>query len=256
MPKKIVSIAFFRNRHSEYESARCGEAQGKFFVNYLATFVRAHHSVFGDWKLMVHHDDRAKAFPYFGTLVRMQSRGLLVLQDCGTADTLCGSMLWRLRPVWDPAVEVVICRDLDSLPTPREKRAVDRWIADDSCWLHSMQDSPSHRSTTLMGGMVGFKAKHAKLYNSFDSFMGAVSYIGINLNQKGADQKVLAMMYGRYSQYLRLDTPDTLGAHDDPRDRCDGHARHIGGAFHCEPVRVFYDKNGYTDPRIPECERG
>ena len=36
----IVSLAFFRNDASGYESERAGDARGRFFINFLPTLVR------------------------------------------------------------------------------------------------------------------------------------------------------------------------------------------------------------------------
>lgn len=251
---RVVSYSFYRHPASDYESERCGEARGRFFVNYLPTIIRAHHSVFPDWEMRIHHDDTARQFDYFKTLERMHGKRLLRLVDMGTAHTLCGSMLWRLRPLFDPDVRYFVCRDVDSLSTPRERRAVERWVGSGKPVM-SMQDSVSHRGTYIMGGMCGFdsQSQDAKRWSTWEKFEEAVRNLGIDMNQKGADQKVLGAMYAK--RFVHLETPETLGGHDDPRDTCGGHARHIGGAFFSKPVRDWYDQNGYSLKGILEAER-
>ena len=150
--KKVVSYAFFRSEHSEYESERCGEARGRFFVNYFRAIVPAHQSVMPDWEMRIHYDDQVTAMPYWRALCRMETAGLLKLVPCGEAKTFFGSMLWRLKPIWDEGVDVVSCRDVDSLPTPRDKKAVENWLTlnnrmdsrinSPETWMFSMQDSP------------------------------------------------------------------------------------------------------------------
>ena len=85
---------------------------------------------------------------------------------------LCRAMLWRVEPV--DYADYTICRDLDALPTLRERQAVEIWIRNDTL-AHSMNDSISH-CIPLMGGMIGFKK------NAFP-----IDITG-NFRAKGSDQ--------------------------------------------------------------------
>lgn len=51
--------------------------------------------------------------------------------------------------------DVVISRDADSRLTPREKAAVDQWLASDK-GIHIMHDHPYH-AVPMLGGMWGYK---------------------------------------------------------------------------------------------------
>jgi hypothetical protein len=50
---------------------------------------------------------------------------------------------------------LVMSRDLDSALTPRERAAVDAWLASNKSF-HAMRDNPVH-STPMLGGMWGFR---------------------------------------------------------------------------------------------------
>jgi hypothetical protein len=173
----VVSYSFFRSEHSGYESANAGVARGIFFLNFIRVLVRAHWAVWGeDWQLRIHHDDRVQEFPCFKALQRMEAAGLLKLVDCGKAETLCGSMLWRLRPVWDPEVEEFVSHP-------------------DHPDVHAILDSESH-SGPLMGGMTAFNAHYLRAQFVYpESFNTAAEAIckdrGIDLNRHGADQRIL-----------------------------------------------------------------
>lgn len=248
---RIVSYAFFRNDQSAYESERCGVARGRFFVTYLPAIIRTHRSVYPEFRLMVHHDDRAREFPYFKALERFHERGMLKLVYCGEAKRLCEAMLWRMRPIWDePDSEVVVCRDIDSLSTPRERGAVLRWI-DTSSPIHGIHDSASHNGATLMGGLCAFKAGYVRKKYSRETWLSLVERF--DLSAHGSDQHFLNAVFA--SDDILLDNTKTIGPNVDPRDSCAGHARHCGGAYHAEPVRQFYDIH-YPDQDVMECERG
>merc|ERR1711892_1206001 len=62
-------------------------------------------------------------------------------------------MLWRLLPLLDPLVDVIMIRDLDSRPSSREVSAVSDWL-NSSLGCHLMRDHPSH-TWHVMGGLWG-----------------------------------------------------------------------------------------------------
>jgi hypothetical protein len=191
----IVSLAFFRHAASNYESERCGEARGIFFVNFLRALVRAHHFCWGGWQLRIHHDGLAMQFPYFRALQVMEARGLLRLVDCGPAETLCGSMLWRMKPLWEDETDYLACRDVDSLPMPRDRRMVEEFVRSGKT-AHAILDSESH-SGPYMGGMTAWHAPSVRRempgVESLGMMLLAARGRGIqfDLDVHGADQKVL-----------------------------------------------------------------
>ena len=253
--KKVASYALYRHPASAYESERAGAGRGRFFAGYLPALVRAHLSVFHPegWQMELRHDWKAKAFEYWPVIEKLWVQGLLDLHFMVRADTLCGSMLWRMMPLWDDKTDVFICRDIDSLPTVRDLKAVDHWLEKGEAGIHAMHDSPSHSSASLLGGMVGFrKDKVARPTATFADFLLTAAGL-TDLNQHGADQIVLRMLFGR--ERVHNDTTETLPKPEDPRDSCDGYARHIGGAYHAGPVAAWYDKTGQTHPAILEAEK-
>lgn len=240
---RVVSYSFFRHKDSAYESERCGEARGKFFVNYLRAIVRAHHSVYPDFELRFHHDDRVTEYPYWKAMVRMADAGLLTLRYKGVAKFLCGSMVWRMDPIWDPEVSVVVCRDVDSLSTMRERQAVERWMESPAA-IHAIHDSVSHRGAMLMGGMVSFKTARVR---------DRMQVPPPTLDQHGQDQVWLnAIVEPVFSKEILYDNTASMGERIDPRDLlCNG----VGLAFHVDPVVEFYKKHRDLCPVIDTIEK-
>lgn len=62
-------------------------------------------------------------------------------------------LFWRFLASDDPQVERFICRDCDALVNPREKAAVDEWLASGRRF-HAMRDHPEH-AELIMAGMWG-----------------------------------------------------------------------------------------------------
>ena len=240
---KVASYSFFRDAASAYESERCGASRGIFFVNYVRAIVRAHHSVYDDWQLRIHHDDRVMEFPYWKAMERMEQAGLMCLIPMGPSASLCSSMAWRLRPIWDEAVSHVICRDIDSLPTPREAKAVERW-ANSGHAIHSIHDSISH--TGLMGGTIAFNTNRVKA-----TIPRPPEYMPVH----GDDQRWLnSYVEPLYRSDTLYDNTASMGPREDPRDMwCNG----VGLAFHVDPYVKFLDENPHYCPKlsvIKDCE--
>lgn len=258
----IVSYSFFRHAASNYESERCGEARGVFFVNFLRALVRAHHFCWGGWQLRIHHDGLAMQFPYFRALQIMQARGLLRLVDCGPAETLCGSMLWRMKPVWEDETEYVACRDVDSLPMPRDRRMVEEFVRSGKS-AHAILDSESH-SGPYMGGMTAWHAPTVRQtlpgVESWTQFMRAKPVgVEIDFNKHGADQKHLNGLYApnlMRSTLIHQRRQDLL--YECETRMCAPKAHeldrvvHIGAAYNVEPVMAALSKLDYPGKDLIE----
>ena len=232
--KIIHSIAFFRHEASSYEGERCGDARGIFFDNFVRPLLLAHKAVWGGRAdLVVHHDDRVKTLPSFKLLEAAQAAGEVRLVDCGKAVTLCGAMLWRLRPLYEKGVDWVVCRDLDSLPMHRDRSMVEEAIAS-GCLAHVIHDSESHSG--LMGGMSSF---HAETWRTMIPQLPKFEELEFNVH--GSDQRYLnaciwpriagrTFVHQRRDDVLHSLAMKTARVHPQvtPLDKC---SNHVGGCY-------------------------
>ena len=62
-------------------------------------------------------------------------------------------MIWRFFPTLDTQVDAFMSRDLDSIVTSREVKAVEEWVQSGKT-LHTMRDHPQH-NVPMLGGMWG-----------------------------------------------------------------------------------------------------
>lgn len=185
---KIVSLSFFRHDKSGYETPASGTSQGIFFSNYIRSIVHAFWAVWGgEYTLEIAHDDRVKDKREFKFLLALWSKGLVKLRDCGEAKTLCGSMLWRIDPIFNPEVELLICRDIDSLFMPRDKKMVEAFVASRGT-IHGINDSESH-SIPLLGGMIAIKGEAFRKHFTSESWNHLKA--SFDLTEHGSDQKFL-----------------------------------------------------------------
>lgn len=186
---RVVSYSFFRHSVSPYESERAGDSRGKFFVNYLRGIVRAHQCIWSGWRLRFYHDDRVTEFPYWKVMEKLHEAGLVELFYAGPADEYCKAMIWRMRPIWDGNIEYVVCRDVDSIPVPRCRRAVEEFIQSGAA-IHVIHDASAHSG--IMGGTSAFHSEAFKALTRWGSWTEMVnSKRGHDWNHHGADQEFL-----------------------------------------------------------------
>ena len=91
-------------------------------------------------------------------------------------------MFWRFLVAGDPAVDRFIVRDSDSRLNPRERLAVEEWIASGKA-IHSIRDHPNH-DRPLNGGMWGGTrnavpdmAQLVRKWSNRDAYMGDLDFL-------------------------------------------------------------------------------
>ena len=93
-------------------------------------------------------------------------------------------MLWRFLPAWDPDIDRVIFRDLDSRINPKEAAAVAAWMVSGKM-AHSMHDHPHHGCLPVMGGMWGI------IGNSLPNLMSAWTRFMSGNKRRVMDMQIL-----------------------------------------------------------------
>jgi hypothetical protein len=259
--KKVMSYALFRHLASYYETNR--DVRGTFFYQYLPVLVRTHHELFPDWELRIHHDENIVSGYYGGVLFNLEEKGFLKLVYMGKAKTLCGSMLWRLAPLFDPEVGYVACRDLDSLSTSRERKMLDEFTSSGK-GIHAIHDHPAHEGP-LMGGMVAFSAgKFRQRFceiKDFDGLSRVGSTLGLSYNVHGDDQIFLnKIVWPKFSEDFLIHTvkdeklngfrPVIPISNSDE----DKFSTGIGVPYTPTPVIKYFDQKGLTSSTVLEAE--
>lgn len=122
------------------------------FLQFFSVNLRAYKFLFPDYHIVLYIDANSykSHILYFGEIHKLDFVEIWIM---GEKEDLCKSMLWRLYPVFK--YDYTICRDIDSLPTLKDWRCIERWIQDGTK-AHAISDSISH-TIPLMGGMIGFK---------------------------------------------------------------------------------------------------
>lgn len=175
---KAVCLALFGFQN---ENSNCHSFNS--FLQFFSVNLRAYNAIYPDWQIRLNIDEQTyNGFSkYFDYLSQNEIVSLAIKPNA----PLCRAMLWRIEDVNN--YDYIICRDIDSLPTFRERLCVDEWI-ESNTFAHAISDSVSH-NIPLMGGMIGFKQNAFTLTE--DDFLTWRKGDNMKFDRKGTDQDFL-----------------------------------------------------------------
>ncbi len=161
------------------------------YWSYIPAMLRLHSILFPDYKIVLYHDDSLYHMQYGKVLTQLATENFLDLYCMDSKDSLCISMLWRCKAIWDyPEAKVVFFRDLDSCPTYRE-RCANECFVDSKYYVHGINDNKAH-DIPLMGGMWGCKPKHFIKLTQYANWKFFTSlWKDLDLSVHGTDQLFL-----------------------------------------------------------------
>lgn len=175
---KIISYSIFND---------CHPTEMNFYLRGLYWNARMNKLLYPEWRTFITaekniwHENRH----YFDGL----AQGFNVLYALHERAPRCEAMLWRLSRIFDPSVDVTLCRDADSITTYKESQIINYWLSHSAAKACGINDNPAHKGTKLMGGLCGFK-KGAFKESSLAEFIK-----GYDLSKHGSDQLLLNMKY-------------------------------------------------------------
>jgi len=176
--KRVISYSLFWAGKDEHALLYC---------NGLRAICRAHHTLFPDWEWRIYHDSTISKCPVASVLLKYAEAGLVNLVRMGGQKEICRAMIQRMKPAWESGVEITLCRDLDSLPTPREAMAV-RQFVESEAGMHCITDHPQH-GIPIMGGLCGFRSQILRNLTQLGSYEALIA--GEPLARQGDDQRLL-----------------------------------------------------------------
>merc|ERR1719477_412850 len=135
---KVLSYSFYGGMESEYYSG----------ISENLADMKIHYP---GWVLRLHIDSQRMTNINRIRLCNLQCQEEGRLELCpvnnapvvGDVSRVMG-MTWRFLPMTDPAVDILVSRDLDSRLTGRERSAVAEWLST-SLPFHVMRDHPLHQ---------------------------------------------------------------------------------------------------------------
>ena len=104
---------------------------------------------FPGWEMRVYHDSSVP-WETLESLRKFEHVKLVQVNDDSYG------MFWRFRPLFEPDLEAVLVRDLDSRITWRDVRCVKEWL-ESPFRLSVIRDHEEHYKVPIVGGLFGLK---------------------------------------------------------------------------------------------------
>lgn len=245
MSKKAVSFSLFGYDRERQDNCFSHES----YVRGLHINIRLYRLLFNGWDIVLNIDEASYNSRYRPIYDWHQKKGFLKINLFPNNEPLCRAMLQRMKTVFmfthpNWTYSHVICRDLDSVPTYRERQMVEEWIEEDKA-LHCITDSISH-TIPMLGGMVGFRPGYVNDLmkittnppEAFDRLLAMAP--GMDFKHKGSDQDFLNRV-----MYPKLCTNSTEHfIKGRPHDLIEGNGRHYRA-----PEKSISDK---VNPKFAE----
>jgi hypothetical protein len=161
------------------------------YARYLPTLIRAHHAVWPGWQMRLHYSPELEEHPYYLALWSMHRRKLIELCACEPAPSVCGAMMWRMYPVFDYCDRVVVCADLDSFPSLKQRLCVEGFIASGRTVMLT-HDCETHDGV-LGGGIAVRSRRFRELVGTptYEQFLGLEGGTAVDLNTYSSDEEYL-----------------------------------------------------------------
>lgn len=176
----------------------------------LPAAIVAYLELYPGFAIRLHHPPEVKDHMLWQAILHFaQAEPRLQLSEVTRAHANYQASMWRLLPLWDPKVSVVLCRDVDSVPDSDELSATRLFLKHPTAAIHSLRSYMLH-GTLLMAGLCGFKPpllkSHLEKTADFDQFLHNYSRGSKSNGTFGCDQDLLSAAFSRVAGKI-LDTP-------------------------------------------------
>ncbi len=152
--------------------------------------------------------------------------------------------LWRYKPLFDKSCDLVLCRDIDSIPNSDELLSTKYFIDNPQFLVHTLRTHTNHSTppTIILAGLCGFRPKLIPFIQNFN-FDEYYQYV--KTPHWGLDQNSLISIFVRNQEWTNeffLDSPITTKFHTvgNPLIRCKSFDQN------------FYKENVVMDERYNE----
>lgn len=137
----------------------------------IPALVAINQIVYPMGEIWIYLSEEIKDHPLFEILIRLKESFTslnLIFLDYPYENT--EPTLWRYKPVFDCLSDIIICRDLDSLPNEIEIKATNYFIENPKYYIQTLRTHTNHRFpiTTILAGLSAFRPKQIDQLKEYD----------------------------------------------------------------------------------------
>jgi hypothetical protein len=184
MDNKIISYSFFKpKRIYEHRFWDKHNNMDRYWYN-IPNLIALNRYLYPDFKIKFHISENIKEHFLYPMLEYLEAKGYLEIEimnyDYNETQPTC----WRYKPLFNKECDILLCRDIDSLPTFDEYLSTKYFIENDNYYLTSIRSHTNHSTgaTIMLAGLCGFRPK---VYNTmdFNTFYNIISNAGWGVDQ-------------------------------------------------------------------------
>jgi hypothetical protein len=179
-----------------YSFSLFGSRSG-YFMKFFPSIIKSFYCLYDindGWNIRIYHDTISMRFAEFKFLDALCERGLISLCHVPNEYSLPKAALTRMMSIWDDSIDISVFRDLDYLPTYKERQMMETFFRSDAVF-HTCSSHECHLCP-MMAGIIAVKNKEFIKFtgiNSWNEFVGREpdSYF----DKYGKDQDYLVKHY-------------------------------------------------------------
>lgn len=169
---RVISYSFFtpKNLHSHLRFWDKYNTHDRYWYN-IPAMVVCNSIFYPEFKIKLHISREILENPLYEIFEKISqefSNFEIVIMDYDYSNT--EPTMWRYKPIFDKEFDLVLCRDIDSLPTSDELRATRYFIENENYLVHTLRTHTNHATvpTIILAGLCGFKPKKIPFIQGFD----------------------------------------------------------------------------------------
>lgn len=217
MESLILSYSFFtpKSLHREMRTWDLFNSEERYWYN-LPALMAVNLIVYPLAKIKVHISKEIKENYLFEFLHKLEEKFdniEIIEMDLEYINT--EPTMWRYKPIFDKESDVVLCRDIDSLPNEDEIRATYFFIEKSNFYVQTLRTHTNHviPATIMLAGLCGFRPRKIDFLKTinFDLYYNHFKNSGW-----GLDQNSLINIFIRDQNWTKLrflDSPISTDYH-------------------------------------------
>ncbi len=226
----VISYSLFKTKniqqrlHRDWDKYR--QEEDRYWYNIPAMYI-INSIIYNDFVMKVYVSENISEHRLYPLLTELNKRDNFVLYKTNIEYKNTEPTMWRMMPLWNKDTDILLCRDIDSLPTINEIKATKAFI-DSDYLIHTMRTHRNHNSqpTRILAGLCGFKKNVVGTITKINKFEDYYKY---SSGGWGCDQNTLISLFYEQVQDKKkhfMDSALKTEIHDVRPNELTGHLDH------------------------------
>jgi len=197
----IISYSFFEPKilHKHREWDKFNKSDRYWYI--IPALIAINSLIYPDFLIKFHISKNIKDNKLFKLLEICQKEYGIGVEVIDRDYVNTEPTIWRYKPLLDKECDILLCRDIDSLPTTDEIYSTYYFIENEKYEVGTIRSHKNHKipQTMMLAGLCSFRPKDIKLTDNFNQFVNKYS-----TSNWGLDQNFLINTFTKNSDYTRI----------------------------------------------------